>query len=134
MADVLMADADVSPTLASVIGNFGDSASWSKLGDDNVFSRLRSKFWGEKVEDESRKWRELHPDVKDDVDNDIGEDCYALDLGIELTCAELWVRQDYKRIYDYCVERHAKGPTSARRKARSVVITGQPGVGVFLPW
>ncbi len=132
MADILMADA--SPTLASVISKRGDLDSWSKLRDDDDLSQLRSKFWGEKIEDESRKWHELHPAVKDDVENDIGEDCYALDLGIELTCAELWVRQDYKRIYDYCVKRHAEGPTSARRKARSVVITGQPGVGVFLPW
>ena len=131
MADVLMAD--VSPTLASVIRNHGALASWSKLGDDDDLSRLRSKFWGKKIEDESREWRRSHPTVEDDVDNDIGEDCHALDLGIELTCAELWVRQDYKRIYDYCVKRHAEGPTSAIETARSVVITGQPGVGVFLP-
>ncbi len=131
MADVLMAN--VSPTLASVISNRDAEASWSKLGDDDDLSRLRSKFWGKKIEDESREWRKSHPAVKNDVDNDIGEGCYALDLGIELKCAELWVRQDYQRIYDYCVEKHAEGPTSARRMARSVVITGQPGVGVLLP-
>ncbi len=129
--------ADASPTLASVISKNGDLDLWSKLRDDDDLSQLCLKFWGEKIEDESRKWRkwrELHPAVKDNVDNDIGEDCYALNLGIELACAELWVRKDYKRIYDYCVEKHAEGPTFAKETARSVVITGQPGVGVFLPW
>jgi len=130
MADVLMAD--VSPTVASVISNLGALASWSRLQHDDDLSRLRSKFWGKKIEDESREWRESHPAVEDDVDNDIGEGCYALDPGIDLKCAPLWVRKDYKRIYDYCVEKHAEGPTFAKETARSVVITGQPGVGVFL--
>ncbi len=74
--------------------------------------------------------------MKDDVDNDIGPDCYALDLGIKLKCAKLWVRQEYKRIYDGCVEQHAEpeGPTSETEiMARSVIITGHPGVGVSLP-
>ncbi len=123
-----------SPTLASVISDLGALASWSELEHDNDLSRLRSKFWGQKIEDESREWRESHPAVEDDVDNDIGEGCYALDPGIDLKCAPLWVRKDYKRIYDYCVEKHAEGPTFAKETARSVVITGQPGVGVFLPW
>ncbi len=46
--------ADVSTTLASVICNNDGLALWSKLGDDD---RLRSKFWGKKVEDETREWR-----------------------------------------------------------------------------
>jgi len=126
--------ADVSPTLASVLQPDSDAlASWSKLGDHHRLSQLRLKFWGKKIEDETREWRISHPTVKNDVDNGIGPDCYALDLGIKLKCAKLWVRQEYKRIYDYCVEQHAEGPTSEIEMARSVVITGYPGVGVYLP-
>jgi hypothetical protein len=35
-------------------------------------------------------------------------------------------------IYDYCSKRHEEGPSSATEMARSVVITGQPGICVFL--
>jgi hypothetical protein len=67
-----------------------------------------------------------------DRTNDIGPECYGLDPGIDLKNSELWVRQDYIRIYDYCSKRHEEGPTSVTKMPRSVVITGQPGVGVFL--
>ena len=66
-----------------------------------------------------------------DRTTDIGPECYGLDLGIELRHSELWVRQDYIRIYDYCSERYEEGPTCVSDTPRSVVITGQPGVGVF---
>jgi len=107
-------------------------ASWSKLVDSDDFSQLRSKFWGKKIEDEARDWRTSHPEVKDDEEDDIFPGCYALNLGIELTVEKLWVRQDYIRIYQYCEMRYAAGLTSVTQNARSVVITGQPGIGVFL--
>jgi hypothetical protein len=83
-----------------------------------------------KIEDDAQRWRGSQPAMEDDVDNDIGPGCYVLDLNIELKCSKLWVRKDYIRIYDYCTMRHEEGPRYVKQRARSVVITGQPGVGV----
>ncbi len=102
--------ADVSPA-SGLQPDSGTLASWSRLRDHHRLSQPRSKFWGKNIEDETREWRISHPTVKDGVDNDIGPDCYT-------QCAKLWVRQDYKRIYDYCVEQHAEGPTSEIKTAR----------------
>ena len=106
--------------------------SWSKLDNEHIFSQLQSRFWGKKIEDDAKKWRDLHPSVKDDPTNDIGPDCFELDLGIGVPGSRQWVRQDYIRIYDYCSKRHEEGSSSKRKMARSVVITGQPGIGVSL--
>jgi hypothetical protein len=86
---------------------------------------------GKRLKRKQKQWRKCHSTVKVNRTNDIGPECYGLDLGIELKCSKLWVRQDYIRIYDYCSKRHAEGPSSATEMARSVVITGQPGIGVF---
>ena len=119
--------AHVSPALASVFFDRGAAALWSKLKDDDPLSRLCSKYWGEIIEDEAEQWRRSHSTV-DDPTNDIGPGCYVLDLGIKfLYPSKLWVRQDYIRIYDYCRE---EAPT-ATEDSRSVVITGQPGIGMF---
>ncbi|KAF8506809.1 hypothetical protein F5888DRAFT_37159 [Russula emetica] len=121
--------AHVTPTLASVFLDEDDSASWSKLKDSHELSQLRSKFWGKFSEEEAKEWRELHPTVNDDRNDDIGPGCYGLDLGIKFKCSKLWVRQDYIRAYNYCRERHEEGPSDETEMARSVVITGQPGIG-----
>jgi hypothetical protein len=118
-------------TLASVFCNKSDSQSWKKLKRGHEFSNLRLAFWGKKVEDDARQWRESQSAVEDDDDNDIGPGCYVLNLDLELRCSKMWVRKDYIRIYDYCTRRHEEGPRYGREKARSVVITGQPGVGKF---
>ena len=123
--------AHVTPTLASVFLLGSDLASWSKLEDDHRLSQLRSKYWGQNIEDEAKQWHSSDSTVKVDRNNDIGPDSHVLDLGIKLKRSKLWVRQDYVRIYDYCSKRHEEGPTSATMMARSVVVTGQPGIGVF---
>jgi hypothetical protein len=116
-------------TIASVFIEKRDS-SWHKLKRSHRYYKLQSTFWGKRIEDDAQRWRESHPDVKDDDDNDIGPDCYALDLGVpRLKSSKLWVRNDYVRLYDYCTTRHGTGPQEAGEDARSVVITGQPGVG-----
>jgi hypothetical protein len=74
--------AHVNSTLASVFIDKSDSDSWSKLKNHHRLSKLRSKFWGEKIEDEAKEWRNLQPTVKDDPTNDIGPGSYGLDLGI----------------------------------------------------
>jgi hypothetical protein len=117
-------------TLASVFIEKNDSSSWDKLKSSHKYSKLRSAFWGKRIEDDAQRWRESHPAVEDDEDDDIGPGCYALDLGIcHLKCSKLWVRKDYIRIYDHCATRHETGPQESEEDARSVVITGQPGVG-----
>jgi hypothetical protein len=117
--------------LDSVFSNRGAAALWSKLEDDNPSSQLCFKYWGKMIEHDAEQWRKSNPTV-DDPTHDIGPGCYALDLCIDLPCSTLWVRQDYIRIYDHCSTRHAEGPSSAGEIPRSVVITGQPGIGVFL--
>ncbi|KAF8506812.1 hypothetical protein F5888DRAFT_1798045 [Russula emetica] len=94
-----------------------------------TLASLRSKFWGKNSEEEAKEWRELHPIVNDDRTDDIGPGCYGLDLGIKFKCSKLWVRQDYIRAYNYCRERHEEGPSDETEMARSIVITGQPGIG-----
>ncbi len=106
-------------------------ALWSKLKESYIFSQLCSKYWGERIEDEAEQWRRLNPIVNDPTNN-IGAGCYALDLGVKLPPSTLWVRQDYIHIYDYCSGRYAEGPTITTGIPRSVVITGQPGIGVSL--
>jgi hypothetical protein len=124
--------AHVTPTLASVLHRKGPSASLSKLEEGHRFSQLCSKYWGKVIEHDAKQWRKSHSSVKVNHTVEIGPKCFGLDLGINLKCSKMWVRQDYIRIYDYCSERHEAGPSSATERARSVVITGQPGVGVFL--
>ncbi|KAN0123632.1 hypothetical protein V8E52_002964 [Russula decolorans] len=121
--------AHVTPTLASVLHRKGPSASLSKLEEGHRFSQLCSKYWGKVIEHDAKQWRKSHSSVKVNRTVEIGPKCFGLDLGINLKCSKMWVRQDYIRIYDYCSERHEAGPSSATERARSVVITGQPGVG-----
>jgi hypothetical protein len=118
--------------LTSVFRDESNSAPWTKLKDNDAYSLLHSKYWGNKIDEEAREWRELQPTVEVDRTHDIGPGCYGLHLGVELRDSELWVRQDYIRIYDYCSQRYEEGPTTTSERPRSVVITGQPGVGVFL--
>jgi hypothetical protein len=125
--------AHVTPTLASVFLFEGASASWSKLEEDHGLSQLCSKYWGKDIEHDAKHWRKSHSSVRINRAVDIGPKCFGLDLGVNIRCSKMWVRQDYLRIYDYCsTRRHEEGPSSATERARSVVITGQPGVGVFL--
>jgi hypothetical protein len=124
--------AHVTPTLASVFLLEGASASWSKLRGDHGFSQLYSKYWGKDIEHDAKQWRKSHSSVMVDPIVEMGPECFGLDLGVNVKESKMWVRQDYIRIYDYCSRRHQEGPSSVTARARSVVITGQPGVGVFL--
>ena len=126
----------VSSTLKDAFLESEQSAAipWKQqqLDEKMNLCQLRSKFWGKRIEEDAEEWRESNPTVEVDPTNDIGVQCYGLDLGIKIKNNKLWVREDYIRMYDYCVKLHAEGPTSKGDTARSVIITGQPGVGVFL--
>ena len=122
--------ANATPTLASIFR--GDLTSWSKLVDSHRFSELRSNFRGNEIEHEAEQWRESHSAVENDPTNDIGASCFGLDLEINLRHSKLWVREDYIRLYDYCTQWYERHPRSEASLAPAVVITGQPGVGMFL--
>jgi hypothetical protein len=124
--------AHVTPTLASVFRLEGASASWSKLQEDHGLSQLCSNYWGKGIEHDAKQWHKSHSSVRVNPTVEIGPECFGLDLGVNVKGSKMWVRQDYIRIYDYCSRRHEEGPSSVTARARSVMITGQPGVGVFL--
>jgi len=64
-------------------------------------------------------------------DDDIIPGCYLLDIGIEgLNITKLWVRAEYIRVYDF-IEYYHKNPSFPRERAPAVVVTGQPGIGMF---
>jgi hypothetical protein len=121
----------VNPSLAPLFCDKSIADLWHKLENKDKFSQLHSKFWGNKIEDEAAEWRGSNPTV-DDPSNDIGPYCHVLNLGIDISFTRLWVRNDYIRIYDFCSTLIAGHPTYLGRKAPSVVITGQPGIGVLL--
>jgi len=120
-----------NPALASVFLDGNASTSWSKLPASHTLSQFWFKYWGKSIEDEAEQWRGSNPTV-DDSTNDILPGCFALDIEIKHRPQKLWVRQDYIRIYNYCRDRHTHGPSSETEIPRSVVITGQPGIGLFL--
>jgi hypothetical protein len=92
------------------------------------------------VEQEEDEWRRGHPEGatmevdKDDenVGSEIDLGYYPLDFGIgDLGISELWIRQDYIRIYNYCQEFYNKF-LGKRPIPRSVFITRQLGIGKWL--
>ena len=118
---------------------------WPKLELFEPLSKLHARYWGNPIQGDEPE----HPTpsegqpIGDDEDQPMGDDedqsevgpgCFALNLGIQsLRTQRLWVRKDYIRFYDHCVTRYNRGwnrpnPDTARR-APSVVITGQPGIG-----
>ena len=122
----------VTPALASLFSESGVAESWTKLDDSHKYSRFCHKYWGESIEDEAKRWRSSEPTVENNLANEIGPNCYGLDLDMRFKCSKMWVRQDYIRIYEYCEKQHREGPSSAEERARSVVVTGQPGIGALL--
>jgi hypothetical protein len=141
-------------SLATVIGSPDldqihemEFRQWSGnyLRSDDLFSLLHAKFWGTSMEEEERQWRASQPTAGDDEDgrnnNTEEEDddniipgCYLLDLTLGGSLLDqplplkIWVRADYKRIYDY-VEYHYNNKSHLPYQAPAVVVTGQPGIG-----
>jgi len=61
----------------------------------------------------------------DDDDNAPG--CYVLDIGIQdLEHSKIWVRAEYKRVYDY-LENYYNQCAKDASQAPGAVLTGQPG-------
>jgi hypothetical protein len=94
----------------------------SEFGDENQDGDERMDEDSDETMDEGERT---------DLDGDIILGCYLLDIGIEgLDFSKIWVRAEYKRVYDF-VEIHHKKPSVPRGRAPAVVVTGQPGIGVF---
>lgn len=60
--------------------------------------------------------------------NDILEDCFLMPIPDE---EPVWVRAEYKRIYDAVLTIYNKVSAPLSRARHSVVVTGQPGIGQY---
>jgi hypothetical protein len=104
-----------------------NKARWEKLGDNTELTRLHDKFWRQ------AKYGDKLLNVDEDQgpfneDDDVDSDCFVLDLGTPLIFngnTKVWIRKEYIRVYKRCID-HLE--TNAR-VLRSLVITGQPGIG-----
>ena len=104
-------------------------APWPILSASDALSNLHAKFWGVDIHEDEVKWLLTQPEGQlMDVDgSEVGPGCFLLDLqGAIVTRSKLWVRKDYLRIYDECKSYYDEPDAET---PRSVVITGQPGVG-----
>jgi hypothetical protein len=126
---------------ASFLNHKDLAPKWPRLVDDaiDVYSKLHDKFWGKSMAIDEQEWRDSHEgrammdgDDDDDPESEIGPGCYPLELPMCPRCKRLWVRKDYIRLYDFCeqwYERVTGDNSRVDKKAPSVVITGQSGVG-----
>ena len=107
---------------------------WTKLRASSPCSELHAKFWGVDIHEDEVKWLQTQPKERFMYidEGDVAPSCFALNLGIRYFCgSKLWVREDYIRIYDECKKYYE--PQDEAEAARSVVITGQPGIGECVP-
>jgi hypothetical protein len=116
--------------VSSVVSVQSDVNWPDKLRDDNPLAQLHKKFWGKRMDLEEEEWRksQLEP-VDDDLEGDILPGCYVLDIGIKTLFSKMWIRADYKRIYDSLERYHSTVLLERSDKAPSAVLTGQSGIG-----
>lgn len=110
---------------------------FQKIDQDARLSRFHTKYWNESIDQDESKWVQAHTklthtELTDTDESEVVRGCFRLDLGHHFD-SKLWVRKDYIRIYDYCVNRY-EHVRNKLRKAPSVVITGQPGLGECFSW
>jgi hypothetical protein len=107
---------------------------WPKLDPIEVLSKLHAKYWGEDIHKDERRWLEMQTggQLTPTDASEVAPGCFALNLDIDfLYPSSLWVREDYIRLYDYCSVYCDKAQNSRNRRAPSIVITGQPGIGRY---
>ena len=140
------------PSLACIIGSRPEKLTeWElfKLPSESLPAQLHVMFWGKSMAHEEQKWRDAQPPLpvegtglgnerdepmdvdvseEEDLDDDIIEGCYSLEIGIKgFEYPRIWIRAEYIRIYDALEDRHRK--PSYPYLAPAAVITGQPGIG-----
>jgi len=117
------------PAYADVFSGSFPRPPLGKVDDDEHISILHRKFWGESINHDESEWVGKHGNLPEDDESDVVQGCFTLDLGIRnLRTSIFWVRKDYLRIYDQC-DSYYEQVCSRQCKTRSIVITGQPGVG-----
>ena len=118
-------------TLATVVGsNRWRLAVWNpnKASPDHPLTQSHAKFWGI-PEEQGRGLSDIVEVAADG--HDISPRCYVLDIGIQGMEDKIWVRADYIRIFEFAEKFYAE--SSSNQLSPCLVITGQPGIGEFLP-
>jgi hypothetical protein len=136
------------PSLASVVGFQPEPLV--KIPPIHPLARLHAKFWGKSMQDEEEEWRMAQPPISEaggepgdqgqdmmDVDSNTNDDiisgCYALKIDVEgLVYPSIWIRADYKRIYDALEEHY--NTLDVLPWTPGAVVTGQPGIGELPLW
>lgn len=128
--DVLSRDVvtmDVDNSVDTILSRI-DKEHWIKLEDDDRYVQLYRKFWCQNHQQEQLS--NLHQQGSFDEDNDVDSDCFVLDHGMPFVFgshSKLWVHKEYLRIYERCNDH--LGTALDDGPPRSLVITGQPGIG-----
>jgi hypothetical protein len=132
-----MAAADPSATasLTSVFRIQSAAESWYPVPDDDPFLLLHRTFWCKPIVTVSRQ--SPHDDDLMDVDEDedeVDSDYFTFNLdNPEISTDAILLRQEYPRFYDLCDSYCDRRKSGFLKKAPSVVITGQPGIGECSP-
>ena len=104
-----------------------------KMDQGDPLSKFHTNYWNKSIDQDESKWVQAQTKFMDTDESEVARGCFRLDLEHHFD-SKLWIRKDYLRIYDYCVDRY-KYVRDNLHKAPSVVITGQPGLGeCFSSW
>jgi len=123
-------DLDPSLPASSFAHIFEDEPEtpWPKLDADRYFSRLHAKWWGRDIREDQRQWQAkqtMYQSMDTDQNNVLPAN-FAFLFNINDEKSNMWVREEYVLLYDYCT---AHFNQSSLYKSRSIVLTGQPGIG-----
>jgi hypothetical protein len=105
---------------------------WLRQQSENALSMFHAKYWGKDIHEETNQWKKQQPGYQPmDIDETNALPAnFALYFDIDtLNTTNIWVREDYALLYDYCTNRFNRREKKRFSKPSSVVITGQPGVG-----
>lgn len=130
----------LSPTMDSIIfPHYQDG--WKKLVEPDPLVQLHHKFWvkgnynkllnADLDEGATQAVSSATGTAEDEDDSDVGPECYVLETGIPgFQPPNIWVRREYIRVYKHCVD-YFKPENTNKHTSPSLVVTGQPGIGMF---
>lgn len=104
---------------------------WPKLDTVEFLSILHAKYWGKDIHKEMGQWQEKQTGVQSmgTEENGVLPANFALNLDIKNFKPNVWVREDYALLYNYCTAYFGRWKEDPLFRPPSVVITGQPGIG-----
>lgn len=119
---------DQTSTLDTILSP-STKKDWKKLDDSDEFVQLHCKFW---LQGQLRdKLLNINQDQGPfDEESDVDSDCFTLDLGMPMIFngwTKVWIRKEFIRIYNLCNDYLETVCNGGR--LRSMIITGQPGIG-----